>query len=55
MVAIKTCKPDATHEEKTKFLEEAGSFRESSNPFPPFSGGRTGNPCKGRCNNSDIE
>ena len=24
VVAIKTCKPDASHEERTKFLEEAG-------------------------------
>lgn len=26
MVAIKTCKPDATTEERTKFLEEAGKI-----------------------------
>lgn len=25
-VAIKTCKPDASHEDKVKFLEEAGEF-----------------------------
>ena len=29
VVAIKTCKPDASHEDRVKFLEEAGELCES--------------------------
>ena len=35
-VAIKTCKPDASNEDKVKFLEEAGEWPNTNGKLNPY-------------------